>query len=78
MPLRISNLQLPVEQPEESLRGVLAKTLGVRADDLASWRILKKSLDARSRDDLRFVYSAVVELPQDEQRVWNARRDSRI
>lgn len=78
MPLRISNIQLPVDQPEESLRGVLAKTLGVRADDLASWRILRKSLDARSRDDLRFVYSAVVELPQDEQRIFQGRKDSRI
>src|SRR5690606_15440179 len=30
--------------------------------------ILRKSLDARSRSDLRFVYSAVVELPDEDRR----------
>jgi hypothetical protein len=78
MPLRISNIQLPVEQPEESLGETLAKTLGVRTTDLARWRILRKSLDARTRDDLRFVYSAVVELPADEKRLFEERRDLRV
>jgi NADPH-dependent 2,4-dienoyl-CoA reductase/sulfur reductase-like enzyme len=50
----------------------------VRVEDVARWRILRKSLDARTRDDLRFVYSAVVELPADERQVFERRRDPRI
>ncbi|MFN8856233.1 MAG: NAD(P)/FAD-dependent oxidoreductase [Planctomycetaceae bacterium] len=61
--LRITNLRLPVEQPEEKLPDLLARTLGVPRSDLGTWRILRKSLDARSRDDLEFVYSAAVDLP---------------
>jgi len=78
MPLRVSNLQLPVEQPEESLPGVVAKALGIRPDDLARWRILRKSLDARSRVDLRFVYSIAVDLQQDERQLIERRHDPRI
>lgn len=78
MPLRVNNIEAPVEEPEERLRDRLAQTLGVSAADIARVRILRKSLDARSRHDLKFVYSAVVEIPHDEQRLCAARRDRRI
>ncbi|MSR58232.1 MAG: FAD-dependent oxidoreductase [Planctomycetaceae bacterium] len=78
MSLRINNIELPIEQPEESLRDVLARTLGVKSEDVSRWRILRKSLDARSRHDLRFVYSAVVDLPQDEQQLFERRRDPHV
>ena len=78
MPLRINNIRLGVDQPEGSLPEALARTLGVLPADLRRWRILRKSLDARSRDDLMFVYSAAVELGEDEQRVFENRRDPRV
>lgn len=78
MPLRVNNLRMGVDQPEDSLRDELAHALGVRAADLGRWRILRKSLDARSRNDMAFVYSAAVELGEDEQRVARMRRDPRI
>jgi len=62
MSLRISNLRLPVEAPETELPPLLARRLGVQTEDLLRWRILKKSLDARSSRDLQFVYSTVVDL----------------
>jgi uncharacterized FAD-dependent dehydrogenase len=65
MLLRLRNLELPVDQPEASLTNVIAKRLGRSVEDIATWRILRKSLDARSRDSLKFVYSAVVTLPDD-------------
>ena len=55
MPLRVTNLSLPVDAPEASLRDVIARRLGLRSEDLTSWRLLRKSLDARSRHDLKFV-----------------------
>ncbi len=63
MSVRVNNLRLPVEQPEAALVRAIARRLGVTDDDLGSWRILKKSLDARSRRDLRFVYSVAVDVP---------------
>lgn len=65
MSIRVSNLRTPVEQPENELPEVLCRTLGVTPDDTLRWRILRKSLDARSRNDLEFVYSVTLDLPDD-------------
>ncbi len=66
MTLRVSNIRMPVEEPEDSLRTRLARRLGIPVTDLVRWRILRKSLDARSRHDLKFVYSAAVELTNEQ------------
>ena len=63
--LRITQLALPIEQPEESLPTEISRRLGIGAGDLIGWRILRKSLDARSRDSLKFVYTLLAE-PADE------------
>jgi len=63
MAIRISNIQLPVEQPEQTLDRVAAKQLGLNDSDILRWRILRKSLDARSKYRLTFVYSILIELP---------------
>lgn len=65
MALRVSNLQLPVAVPESELPCYLAQRLGISPELLSHWRILKKSLDARSPRDLKFVYTSLVELPDD-------------
>jgi uncharacterized protein len=63
MPWRVTNLELPVEAPEEALGDLLSRKLGVPRGELGAWRILRKSLDARARDRLKFVYSALVDAP---------------
>jgi uncharacterized protein len=68
MPLKVSNIRLPVEEPESSLADAVARRLGIKSDEMTQWRILRKSLDARSRTGLRFVYSAVVHLPEENWR----------
>ncbi|MBC8352773.1 MAG: NAD(P)-binding protein [Planctomycetes bacterium] len=65
MPIRLTNLRMPVEQPEAELPIRIARRLKLPLEEILRWRILRKSLDARSRDDLKFVYSAIVDL-QDE------------
>lgn len=66
MLLRVSNLCVPVERSESELPAELAARLGVAESDLADWRILRKSLDARSRNSLKFVYSIAVAVPGQE------------
>lgn len=68
MPLKLSNIRLPVDFPEAQLPQVLAQKLNVPEDTFVRWRILRKSLDARSRRSLQFVYSAVVDLTGDAER----------
>jgi uncharacterized FAD-dependent dehydrogenase len=74
MAIRVSNLRLHLDEPEAELSQHLARLLGFSADELPPWRILRKSLDARDKDDLRFVYSAEVTVPNDEDALERARR----
>ncbi|MCL4207162.1 MAG: hypothetical protein KJ000_32170 [Pirellulaceae bacterium] len=62
--IRVANLRVCVTEPEARLPGRVAKKLGLKEADLARWQILRKSLDARSRHDLRFVYTVLVDLPE--------------
>lgn len=63
MSIRIANVRLPVEAPETELPPLLARRLGVAPRDFVRWRILKKSLDARSSRNLQFVYTTLIDLP---------------
>jgi uncharacterized FAD-dependent dehydrogenase len=64
--LRIVNLRTSVAEPEGLLPRKIASRLHLKEADVARWRILRKSLDARSRFDLKFVYTLLVELPEEE------------
>lgn len=66
MSIRVSNLRLPVEEPEAALPNHLARSLGVPASELSRWRIVRKALDLRDKRQLRFVYNFEVDLPGNE------------
>jgi uncharacterized FAD-dependent dehydrogenase len=69
MSLRISNIRLGLEESESALPESIARVLGTPAAETAPWRILRKSLDARDKDNLEFVYTIAVDLADDESRV---------
>lgn len=62
MPFRVTNLSLPVDEPEANLLSRLSRTVGAKPEDVARWRILRKSLDVRDKRHLRFVYNFELEL----------------
>src|SRR5690606_22148321 len=54
------------ELPETELPSEVAKRLSVPASDLGSLKILRRSLDARNRYRLEFVYSLTLSVPDAE------------
>ncbi len=69
MSLRVSNIRLPVEEPEANLTQHLARAIGVTPTDVAGWRIVRKALDLRDKRRIQFVYNFEVELPSGEDRI---------
>jgi len=78
MLFRITNLRLPVEQHETELVAAAAARLGVDPDSVCNWKTLRKSLDARSRNQLCFVYSVLVEIPKSRAADERLRDDPHI
>lgn len=59
---KVSNLELDLDEPEELLAAKLADKLQVTPDVVARTRILRRSLDARQHDRIRYVYQIAAEL----------------
>jgi uncharacterized FAD-dependent dehydrogenase len=76
MSLRLSNLRLRLDEPEANLPDHIARALGVPAAHIRQWRILRKSLDTRDKDALRFVYTVEVNLPEEKARSARLARKS--
>ena len=62
MSIRIANIRLELSEAEEGLPDKISNRLGLETAAISSWRILRKSLDARNHNDLHFTYSAEVQL----------------
>lgn len=57
MPLIVRNITLRIDEPEEILLERVASRLGVPETGILHHAVLKRSLDARKRDDIHFVYT---------------------
>jgi uncharacterized FAD-dependent dehydrogenase len=60
--LRISEVKLPLDHPEQALAEAVASRLGIRPADLLSVKIHRRGYDARKRDRILLVYTVDVEL----------------
>ena len=66
--LRLTNLSVPLDYTEESLKLILLKKLRLTPDRLLSFHISRRSVDARNKQDVHFVLSVDLKL-KDEQSV---------
>ena len=63
--LRISNIKLSVTESEEKLLEIVKKSYKIK--EVKSFRISKKSIDARKKDNVFFVYSVDVKTDNDRK-----------
>lgn len=65
--IQISQIKIEIPHTKERLKEKVLKLLRVREKDLISFRILKKSLDARKKPQLYHVYTVAVEVKNEER-----------
>lgn len=76
MSIRLANVRMHVEEPEAVLPFRVAKALGTPRDQVLSLRILRKSLDARDKRDIAFVYTLEVQTAEADEVVVERLRTS--
>ena len=60
--IRISQIKLPVGHDQKALEEKIRKLLKLKKETVIKYQIVKRSVDARNKPDIRFVYSVDVEM----------------
>ena len=76
--LRLINLNVPLDYTESSLRSLLLKKLKLTSDQLLDFRISRRSIDARDRQDVHFVLSVDLTLRNETAALHKSKNLSRI
>ena len=76
--IRIRDLILPPEHDQNALLYLAAQALHVRASDITALTVFRRSLDARKKPLLRWVYTVDVTLRSGEGKLLRQNRSSKI
>lgn len=71
--IRINQIKLPIGHQPEELNDKIRKLLKIKKEDIVRQEIIKQSLDARKKEDIRYVYSVDVFLKNDKklnEKIW--------
>ena len=63
--LRLTNIKLPLDHAESALTDAILARLGIAADELTGYTVVKRSYDARKRGGIVLIYSLDVETPRE-------------
>jgi uncharacterized FAD-dependent dehydrogenase len=76
--LRITEIKLPLDHPEDALKLAILKKLQIKPEELTSYSIFKRSYDARKKTDIYLVYIVDVETPLEKQLLEKSQADPHI
>lgn len=74
--LRLNELKLPLNHPEDAIRTAILKRLRIADQDLLSYSVARRSYDARNKDAILLIYAVDVTL-KDEAKVMKKLADDR-
>ncbi|PFH09322.1 hypothetical protein BCF11_1717 [Collimonas sp. PA-H2] len=74
--LRLNEVQLPLDHPEDALHAAILERLGIAAEEMLGYTIFRRSYDARKKTAVILTYTVDVEL-KDESSVLKRRAGDR-
>lgn len=78
MAIIVNSVITTLEEKEPVVYEKTLKKLKIKPADVAHWAILKRSVDARNKNDIKLVYSVCVSLKKDEVAVVNGLKNPQI
>ncbi|MBQ8011817.1 MAG: hypothetical protein IJ265_09700 [Oscillospiraceae bacterium] len=76
--IRLQNIRLPLDYREQDLRSAAAKKLRISADSILSLKIRRRSVDARKRNAVSFLFSLDLETAQEQKLLQIFARDNDV
>ncbi|VYU17703.1 hypothetical protein [Clostridium tertium] len=67
MSIRINNLSLSIDEDKNSLINKVAKKLKVSKEEVKNIKIIKESLDARKKNNIKYIYCVEIEHKNEEK-----------
>ena len=67
MSIRINNISLDLDEPQDNLKIKVAKKLRISLKEIKNYRIIKEAIDARKKDSIRFNYCVEVKCKGEEK-----------
>ncbi len=55
--IRLTEVKLPLDHPEDGIKNAIVQRLDIPADDLLNYRIFRRGVDARQKGNIRFTYT---------------------
>ena len=76
--IRITELSLPLDHPEDALRQAIVRRLGIPDGDLRGFTVFKRSYDARKKSSILFVYIVDAEVRNEAAILERLARDGHV
>ncbi|NMF59251.1 NAD(P)/FAD-dependent oxidoreductase [Pseudanabaena yagii] len=76
--LRITEIKLPLDHPEDALKLAILKKLQIKPEELTNYSIFKRSYDARKKTDIYLVYIVDVETSVEKQLLAKFQADPHV
>ena len=68
--IRIDQIKIPIKEAStEALSKQAARIAGVKKEKIRRIKILRRSIDARKKDDIKYVYNVALDCPQIEEKL---------
>ena len=74
----VRNLRLEPGEPAEKLKRLAAKKLRVPERDIVELKLVKRSLDARKKNDIHYVCAAVVTVKGNEEKIISRAKSAHV
>ncbi|MBI3044875.1 MAG: NAD(P)/FAD-dependent oxidoreductase [Betaproteobacteria bacterium] len=75
--LRITEVKLPLDHPEDAVRSAILKRLGITAGELAGYTVFRRAVDAR-KPAIAFIYTLDVEVRNEPALLARLEEDRRV
>ncbi|HEX2604271.1 MAG TPA: NAD(P)/FAD-dependent oxidoreductase [Oxalicibacterium sp.] len=76
--LRLTDVQLPLDHPEEALEAAIVAQLGIAPQDLIRYTVFRRGYDARKKHAISLVYTLDVEVCNEAQVMKRAKNNRHV